>query len=546
MRFVRIAVGALLVAALVAAGPAPPQIIAEPTSGSNLEIMDALLDGDVRQATIASLVAAGGDRAAVTALLDGAEGEQLLPVPDLDGDGLDDVVGLTRESRPGQTTLQDPYIMGVIARSGASGEVLWSAETLGATGAVVPTPSGFVLVAMNVLPGAVTQRLTAFRSDGTVQWERVDAGVVAGTAVQWPAYRGHVPRDDGGLVHLVQQVTYSYLWDSTVEPGNMTVTLIDDADGSMIRTLGRGGDGVPWSWAAPDLDGDGNGDILMTQAYAFGTTGEVVAFALDGTQLWSTTAAFRSNGFLVWPGDVTGDGVEDVAVGADSHSVTLISGADGQRVWERPGEWPSVIGDVNGDGLPDVGARTVSTLNFSSFVTDHAGYTGTGQQLFREQTSIPIDPGRGYSATTTTWLITADVDGDGSEDSFHDFDLTYADGVPLRDVGATSGRTGRRLWDRPIPLFLDGSVQGPGVDLAVVQTSQSTTFIEVLRGDTAERIWRVGVPGGGTLDQTIAAAADVNGDGLGDVVVTVVTRGGNGTLSQHGYVLDGRDGTVLW
>ena len=543
-------IGALLVPLLaagsLAAAPAAPPAGSVDAVEPSVEIVDALLEADTDRAIVASLVSMGADRAAVQALMAGAVSEQLLPAPDLDDDGLPDILGLARPPRAGQSSAGIAEFLTVTARSGLTGVALWSAEVPGVTGIVLESPGGPLLISVDAGGAVVTQHLTAFTLDGEVRWQRSDAGAVTFTAVQWPYYAGQLKTADGSVRHLVHAIEYSYLSDQTLEPGRITARTLDDADGSVAGVVERSGQGVPWSWVAPDLDGDGNDDLLLTQSFAFGTRGDVVAMTVEGETLWSSTAPFRSNGFLVLPGDVTGDGIGDIAIGADTPAVALISGSDGSTAWERPGEWPSAVGDIDEDGVPDVGVRSVGTVNFSEFVTDHAAYDASGTEVYHERASLPIDFGRGWSATTLTYLAGHDVDGDGAPETFHEFDLTYSDGERVQDAGATSGATGLRVWDRRLPGLLGGSVQGPGVDLVDVRSNGSEAFVEVLRGDTLARVWRVGVAAPGTLVDATASAVDLDGDGVGDVLVTAVTAGPNGTRIQHGYVLDGLDGSLIW
>lgn len=511
---------------------------------AQLQVMDALLKGDARGALVAALSAIGGDERAIAAMAEGGMAEQLLPVADLDGDDLPDVLGLARAPEPAQSD-ERPAELTVTAHSGLGGTPLWSHTVSGVAGVPVATPGGFVLVTAQPVGAAILIHLTAFDSDGTVRWERTDAGVVGSTAVQWPTYVGALRQPDGSVQHLIQSVTYSFIQQNMVEPGALVATVLSDADGEELHELERSGDGVPWAHAAPDLDGDGADDVLLTQSYVFGERGEVVATKVDGTELWTATAPFRSNGFVVRPGDVNDDGVPDVALGTGGSAVGLLSGADGSTLWEMPGAWPAALGDVDGDSTPDVGVRTIGG-SYSDFTTTHAAYDGTGRQLYRTNTILPLDPMSGYQATTTTHLITADVDGDGIQDTFHEFELVYDNGERVHDAAATSGRDGRAIWSDRLPLSLGDSVQGPGVDFARVQSNGSQAFVEVLRGDTLARIWRTPVPAAGAMTSASAAAADLNGDGYGDVLVSVVTSGTAGSRVQHGFVLDGRDAARLW
>lgn len=94
-------------------------------------------------------------------------------------------------------------------------------------------------------------------------------------------------------------------------------------------------------------------------------------------------------------------------------------------------------------------------------------------------------------------------------------------------------------------IRLGDSVQGDGVDLARIRSNGDTAFVEVLRGDTLRRVWRAPVPAPGTFVAATAHAADLDGDGFGEVLVTIVTRGAaTGSLVQHGYILNGRDGSI--
>lgn len=113
--------------------------------------------------------------------------------------------------------------------------------------------------------------------------------------------------------------------------GPAHVMAFDGVDGSLLRSIiafpGYLG-GV--SVAVGDVDGDGSGDIVV--AAGAGTRPHVMAFAADGSVVASFFAfapAFLG-GLTVSAGDVNGDGVADIAVGAAtgaSPHVRVVSGA---------------------------------------------------------------------------------------------------------------------------------------------------------------------------------------------------------------------------
>jgi FG-GAP repeat len=171
------------------------------------------------------------------------------------------------------------------------------------------------------------------------------------------------------------------------------------ASGAVITVYGSSaGQLLGGNVRAPgDLDGDGIGDIVVS---GWGGNGFVSAYSgVSLTVLWTAnaplTSPFGPSGFgsnLSPAGDVNGDGVNDVVVGAPlgialgqnlpgpPGQAFVLSGPTGQQLCsmtgttsgESFGSQCSKAGDINGDGFADV---LVSSPNF--------GFPNTGRvQLF--------------------------------------------------------------------------------------------------------------------------------------------------------------------
>src|SRR6266851_6965954 len=224
-------------------------------------------------------------------------------------------------------------------------------------------------------------------------------------------------------------------------------TLLDEFDGSASGDyLGRAiagmgdldGDGVPdLLLAAPNASPGGRAEAGLVQVRS-GATGEILR-QLNGAEASAYFGQAVAN-----VGDLDGDGVDDFAVAApsaspsgmqDAGSVFVYSGASGQLLyrWDGPesfGAFGSAVaggGDVDGDGVPDVivGAPGSSPggvpVAGSAFVFSGA----TGALLFRWD-GAERDGTLGQSVA-----ILGDLTGDGRAE--------VAIGAPTQSPG---GRTG--------------------------------------------------------------------------------------------------------
>jgi hypothetical protein len=331
--------------------------------------------------------------------------------------------------------------------------------------------------------------------------------------------------------------------------------LVHDADASLLETS-RSGDVA----AAGDLNGDGLADLLIGDPeYTVGAVDPGVVYLLFGrTSGWEWGADLEDNtismfgepvdsqigtmGHMHGTGDVNGDGLDDVLIGActsidsglDQGEVFLVLGrtsgwSDGMTVGASPqsfiGENNYDLactvgsgGDVNGDGYDDfiVGARWnneaelaagkvyvifggpwIESLGANESLAGYAGAQFLGEDICDEA---------GGSVS-----IVQDVDGDGYDDLL---------------VGADGNN--------------EGGINAGKVYLVLGQSSGWAASLSLADADTSF----LGEASGDYLGRTLATAGDVNGDGYGDFILGSPYNDEGGQWAGQVYLLLGRPS--LW
>ena len=321
------------------------------------------------------------------------------------------------------------------------------------------------------------------------------------------------------------------------------VRLLSGATGASLGRFESSGESARFGAAvtgAGDLDGDGVSEIAIGAPgdgpSAFESCVRVVSGA-DGHVVheWPAVSAQAFPAFgaaLANAGDLDGDGRDEILVGAPSPDgegpgfVRLFDGAAGVPAWEASGAAAgdgfgsalAKVGDLDGDGVADLAVGAPGTAG------GEAGYvrvlSGASGAVLRE---FPGAGGRFGAALAPA----GDADGDGVPDlavgapGLNRVDvLSGANGLLLRRFEAFSGEFGAalaNLGDRDGDGHDDLLVGAPAADAPLAAGAGRAFVVSGSSGD------QLGVIVGGTADArfgaALAAIGDTDGDGLGELFV---------------------------
>jgi hypothetical protein len=289
----------------------------------------------------------------------------------------------------------------------------------------------------------------------------------------------------------------------------------------------------PAALAIGDLNGDAIPDLVVadTGLYIGNTSVAVMLGNGDGTLQAATAYATGTSPFSVAIGDLSGDGIPDLATAnADSNSVSVLLGnGDGSfqtQTQYLTGAYPIsvAIGDVNGDNIADL-----ATANFNSNTVSIL--LGSGDGTFQPQTT--------YAAGTYPFSVAlGDLNGDGGSDLV----------ITNRDAGSVSVRlsNGDGTFQPEItyataspPNAYDvaiGDLNGDGIPDLLVGDANAVSVLLGNGDGTFGASTGYGTSGGSV------AIADINGDGKADIIAghEVMLGNGDGTFqSPIGLATDG-------
>ena len=362
-------------------------------------------------------------------------------------------------------------------------------------------------------------------------------------AVGAPEYTGGLNAQGGVFVYFGQA---SFQTRAPGTPANADLTALGETAGMQL------GSNVA---AAGDLNADGRADVLTTGTGHFRVVGQLTGSPSVLGTIYSFDGSPPPNiidNYALSSGDVNGDGVPDLTLGGSlffgrANGLPSTMFADEVRPasqhWKS---WASTVGDLNGDGFTDF-----ATSNGTSSSNSVSVYLGGG---------YPTENALGYASfgamTGALYGFRLGAGGDINGDGYGDYLVgeAFFSGPETREgrfhavYGGPCGPACGTALNEPVPNAWEGNQPSAeqGFSVALVSDLNGDGYADAVVGapawDSADandvgrlQVYLGGPSGLGTtpsatligtdgagaqLGFSLAAAGDVNGDGLGDFLAS--------------------------
>ncbi len=386
------------------------------------------------------------------------------------------------------------------------------------------------------------------------------------------AYAADPNGNDSGSVYVV------FGQSGSAFPASRDLSSLDGSNGFRLDGVGAGDSTGLGVADAGDVNGDGLDDIIVgafgaspngaasgASFVVFGHIGAAAAALIDLSALNGSNgfrlegvAAGDYSGFAVdAAGDINGDGVDDLIIGAltadqsasgsgssyvvygrsdaafpATFNLSTLDGSngfrlDGEAMNDISGYAVSAAGDINGDGHDDllIGARRSNV---------HGTDSGSVYVVFGRTGSI---------FPATIGLGTLDGSNGFRLDGVGDYHYTG------RAVAAAGDFNGDGLDD--LIIGADGAdPNGPNSGSSYIAFGQSNlAFPATLRLGSLTETQGLQLDGASANHYSgwdVAGAGDFNGDGLDDIIIGAPDAGPDGTMSGSSYVVFGALNTTLF
>lgn len=416
---------------------------------------------------------------------------------------------------------------------------------------------------------------------GGASWSFATANTWTGTAAG--AWFGSAACGDVPLTSSSTAANYGVVGAPHDAPGGFpnsgSVRRVVGTSGQLVGTAVGGETGAAVAGIG-DIDGDGRADfaigspdeiqgnpravgVVRLHSGATGAVLRTLALSSAGTTDGGASSVGRFGAAIAGIGDVNGDGTPDVLVGAPKLPVLVertgmacvFSGATGKWLYwaQLPttpffGEFGTTVAgglDIDGDARPDFAIRTVDTTDWMgspSYGAVHLFSGATGMFLRSIQATSPDQLGAAMA-------FLPDIDGDGRAE--------LALGAPHANsfagvVRVVSGASGVELFSLSLPgsvafgrSLAVGDVSGDGVaDILVGASMSGSGLVAAFSGASGSLLYMVpGTTAGDMLGMQIAWLGDLDGDNRGDFAATA--QGGYPANGGAVRVFSGATGAMI-